>query len=257
MQSRCDFFTFLLSLVLLFARSDLCPPQDLQELFWVSLQPLFFHQYLLIYLFPFYCPIVYCCLVLVFSFKCTHMKFSFQKTFACFYNFFICHSTLILHPVFFSGTSGRYKFDHVLLQRQLARLVQLFYSLKYFVIILFTFSVSNLTFFRSWFLRDCNVIFFSVVIFYWFTIFLSYCVIVDVVVLSSVMFWLSVRVGGSSSEYSSWLISSIWRSENQQCFLIILAQSASLWHVVLNLEDSSHISIIFFLYPLWVWLLLK
>ena len=52
-------------------------------------------------------------------------------------------------------------------------------------------------------------------------------------------------------------ISSISRSENQLLFIIVLTWLARLWFVVWKLAHSCQISIILFLYPLCIELLLK
>ena len=54
-----------------------------------------------------------------------------------------------------------------------------------------------------------------------------------------------------------WCIIRITRSENQHFFITVLTWSASLWLVVWKLAHSCQISIILFLYPLCVELLLK
>ena len=60
-----------------------------------------------------------------------------------------------------------------------------------------------------------------------------------------------------SCSFIFWCISSISRSENQPFFIIVLTWSTSLWLVVWKLAHSYQISIILFVYPLCVWLLLK
>ena len=131
----------------------------------------------------------------------------------------------------------------------------------------FIFSVSALTVFQSWFLKDRNVVFFSDIIFFIIStfIFFSSCVSLYSVRLGCVAFRLvllcvSVRLDGYyfsvfsvwiivlgscwlDSQFICWCISNISRSINKPFFIIVLTWSASLWLVVLNLAHSSQISL--------------
>ena len=145
---------------------------------------------------------------------------------------------------------------------------------------LFIFSVSTLILFQPWFLRDVHVELFSVVIFFITTTFiLSSCVNVLSVVFGYVVIrlqlfciWIVLRSSCFSVFCFSpnvadtcwcvflficWYISSIWRSDNQPFFIIVLPWSASIWLVALNLAYSVQIFIIIFQYPLGVVLLRK
>ena len=135
----------------------------------------------------------------------------------------------------------------------------------------FTFSVSDLTVFQFGFLREGNVVFFSgminlMVSTFFFSSWINFYVCVFLVYRSlSCSVWLgvsgfpvfSVSVTVLGVCWCVWLcicwwISIISRSENQPFFVIVLTWSASLWFVALNLPNSVQISIILFLYPLFV-----
>ena len=140
----------------------------------------------------------------------------------------------------------------------------------------FAFSVSEMTFLQSLFLIEGNVVFFSDMILLMIsTLICSSWVNVFVCVLAmyrslSCSVWLgvfgfpvfsvSVTVLGvywCVCQYIYWWISRISRPDNQPFFLIVLTWPASLRFVVLNLTNSVQISIILFLYILFVGLLLK
>ena len=125
------------------------------------------------------------------------------------------------------------------------------------------FSVSTLTVFQSWFLRDGNVVVFSDKIhFIIFTFVLSSYVMFYSVVL---MFWLlliyvSIRLGGCFFFFGIWPIGHCIRVLLTcfpifllayflyfKVFIIVLAWSVRLWLIILNLKHSSQISIILFL----------
>ena len=140
------------------------------------------------------------------------------------------------------------------------------------------FLVSALTIFQSWFLRDGYVGLFWHLFSLWsLNYFFSFCVSLCFEVFEFVVFWLlllcisiwfegayfsvfgvSILVSGScwhDSLLICWCISNILRSENQPFFVIVLTWSMSLWLVVLNLVQSSKISINLFLYSLCMGLL--
>ena len=106
--------------------------------------------------------------------------------------------------------------------------------------------------FQSWFIRDCNVIFFSVMNFFINSVFL--CLLVLALTLWCWFLWcfgfqyfVSARVGDSSCAYPSRTIGphifGISRSENHPFFKINLTWSISLW-LVLNLLEADMIFII-------------
>ena len=126
------------------------------------------------------------------------------------------------------------------------------------------FSASALSYFQSWFLWDCHIVFFSIMIFFINSRFILFsCVKVIFVVLVGVVVWFSVfcvlvGIVWSCCYYSQFCyISCISRSENQSFFYIIPALSARLWLVVLDLTHDAKITIILFLYAFCVGLLLS
>ena len=136
-----------------------------------------------------------------------------------------------------------------------------------FECLLFIFSISALIVFRSSFLRDCCVVFFLDIIPFIFSPFsvyslwvcrasiTIYCVSIRLECSCFSVFNVAVTVLGfcwHDSFFICWCITNISRSENQLFFIAVLAWSASLWLVVLNLAHSSQILSISFLNPLFV-----
>ena len=143
----------------------------------------------------------------------------------------------------------------------------------------FTLFISALTILHSMFLNDGKVVFSLLkILFKFFKI--NFCSYVSIRLLCWIVFcwvgfpfsevgwfWMGCfcllifAVSGDvfllSWSFIFWCISIISSSENQPFFNIVLTWSASLWLVVWKIERSCHISIILFLYPLCVGLLLK
>ena len=133
----------------------------------------------------------------------------------------------------------------------------------------FIFSIFASAVFQSWFLSDGNLVFFSDIILFQVSIFISSCcVCVCLVWFGCVIFRLLLLCGSFwlkcssfslfavliivlrsyclDSRFIFWCISNISRSDNQLFFIIVLTWLASLW-LVRNLAHSSQISIILFL----------
>ena len=152
------------------------------------------------------------------------------------------------------------------LQTLLTVLSSVIFPARIFINNFFTLLVSTLTFYQSGFLKDGNIVFTSLMIFFIkSTFFLSSYVNVDVVVLGSMVFWFSVfcasiKVGGSclySKQLLCTYISSFSRSENQPFIKIIPVWSTSFWLVVLNLANLYHSFTVISLYKIALRLTVK
>ena len=131
---------------------------------------LVFCQYLLLYFFQLYCQTCQCLSFGCLFFCWVPVYFTFLSTFTCCHSFIICSSCLISHWDFVFLFVFLWGIPVLLMTSFTPVLINLFSSVMLSIgiccNILFTFSVSTLTFYLSWFLRDDNVAFCSYKIFF-------------------------------------------------------------------------------------------